>query len=165
MEFSISPDGERFPFPLGDDYQKEYKRLSIIARGEREKGREIVVFMGLGFVGAVMADAVDKETGEPGKFVIGMQRPSTRSFWKISLINRGVPPLKTEDPSEDFGDLKSGCAEMGAEIKVHDPYVAHWWEFENQDTYPAVGRSRSRFFRNQDHLKELRMCPKITEAL
>ena len=55
--------------------------------------------------------------------------------------------------------------EMGAEIKVHDPYVEHWWEFESQETYPAVGGSRSRFFRNQEKLKELRVCPTIAEAL
>jgi nucleotide sugar dehydrogenase len=58
--------------------------------------------MGLGFVGAVMAgvvaDSVDKTTGNPAKFVIGMQRPSTRSFWKIPLFNRGLSPVKAEDP-------------------------------------------------------------------
>jgi nucleotide sugar dehydrogenase len=46
---------------------------------------------------AVVADSVDKE-GRPGKFVIGMQRPSPRSFWKIPLMNRGVSPMKAEDP-------------------------------------------------------------------
>ena len=65
-------------------------------------GREIVVVMGLGFVGAVMAavvaDTVDKENGKPTKFVIGMQRPSTRSFWKIPWINRGISPISSEDP-------------------------------------------------------------------
>ena len=58
--------------------------------------------MGLGFVGAVMAavvaDATDKATGEPTRFVIGMQRPSTRSFWKIHYINRGLSPVEAEDP-------------------------------------------------------------------
>jgi UDP-N-acetyl-D-glucosamine dehydrogenase len=103
MEYSVSPDGERFALPEKDDYQKEYERLADIVKGQREKGREIVVVMGLGFVGAVMAavvaDSADKETGGPGKFVIGMQRPSTRSFWKIPLFNRGVSPVKAEDPS------------------------------------------------------------------
>ncbi|MHC4527991.1 MAG: GDP-mannose dehydrogenase, partial [Planctomycetota bacterium] len=58
--------------------------------------------MGVGFVGAVMAaivaDTVDKQTGKPSKFVIGCQRPSTRSFWKIPLLNQGVSPVKAEDP-------------------------------------------------------------------
>ncbi len=103
MEYSISPDGERFALPQEDDYKREYERLSIITKAEREKGREIVVVMGLGFVGAVMsavtADSVDKKTGKPNKFVIGMQRPSTRSFWKIPLFNRGVSPVSSEDPA------------------------------------------------------------------
>ena len=59
---------------------------------------------------------------------------------------------------EDVGDTRySGSeivirklAEMGAEIKVHDPYVEHWWEFEQQDTFPGVGQSKARFFRNQE---------------
>jgi UDP-N-acetyl-D-glucosamine dehydrogenase len=35
---------------------------------------------------------------KPNKFVIGMQRPSTRSFWKIPYLNRGVAPVEAEDP-------------------------------------------------------------------
>ena len=103
MEYSISPDGERFAIPQEDDYKSEYERLSLITKKEREKGHEIVVVMGLGFVGAVMAavvaDSVDKKTGQPNKFVIGMQRPSTRSFWKIPLFNKGISPVSAEDPA------------------------------------------------------------------
>ena len=103
MEYSISPDGERFPLPQQDDFEREFERLAKIAESQREKGKEIVVVMGLGFVGAVMAavvaDSVDKETGEPNKFVIGMQRPSTRSFWKIPLFNKGISPMSAEDPA------------------------------------------------------------------
>ncbi|MCK4793694.1 MAG: hypothetical protein KAV87_58740 [Desulfobacteraceae bacterium] len=69
-----------------------------------EKGREIVVVMGVGFVGAVMAaivaDTID-EIGQPSKFVIGMQRPSVRSYWKIPILNRGISPVKAEDPEVD----------------------------------------------------------------
>jgi UDP-N-acetyl-D-glucosamine dehydrogenase len=105
MEYSISPEGEKFSLPQEEDYQREFERLETLARSHKEKGREIVVVMGLGFVGAVMAgvvaDSVVKETGEPGKFVIGMQRPSTRSFWKIPLFNRGISPVKAEDPEVD----------------------------------------------------------------
>ncbi|MCP4715122.1 MAG: GDP-mannose dehydrogenase, partial [Deltaproteobacteria bacterium] len=43
----------------------------------------------------------EDENGKPGKFVIGMQRPSPRSFWKIGYINRGVPPVSSEDPKVD----------------------------------------------------------------
>ncbi|MCK4785282.1 MAG: GDP-mannose dehydrogenase, partial [Desulfobacteraceae bacterium] len=102
MEYSISPDGENFKIPDEEDYTKEYERLEKLVKEKREEGLEIVVVMGLGFVGAVMAgvvaDSVDKKTAKPGKFVIGMQRPSTRSFWKIPLFNRGISPVKAEDP-------------------------------------------------------------------
>ena len=141
--FSISPDGEAFPLPRPEDYQKEFKRLQKIVAAQRKEGREIVVVMGLGFVGAVMAgvvaDSVQKSTrtDENGamvrqgnvtlslskgmvrqahhdtlchpepvegplprfpKFVIGVQRPSVRSYWKIPLLNRGIAPVEAEDP-------------------------------------------------------------------
>lgn len=98
---SISPEGEEFRLPTEADYKTEFSRLEDLAARHREQGREIVVVVGLGFVGAVMAaviaDSTD-ESGNPGKFVIGMQRPSPRSFWKIPLIGRGVAPMKSEDP-------------------------------------------------------------------
>ena len=102
MDYSISPEGEKFKLPDEKDYRKEYERLFKLVERHRTEGHEIVVVMGLGFVGAVMAavvaDAVDKETGKPNKFVIGMQRPSVRSYWKIPLFNRGISPIKAEDP-------------------------------------------------------------------
>jgi UDP-N-acetyl-D-glucosamine dehydrogenase len=102
MEYSVSPDGEQFNLPQEEDYSLEYGRLEEIVTARREEGFEIVVVMGLGFVGAVMAgvvaDSVDSKTGKPNKFVIGMQRPSPRSFWKIPLFNRGISPVKAEDP-------------------------------------------------------------------
>ncbi|UCG47959.1 MAG: hypothetical protein JSU94_21075 [Phycisphaerales bacterium] len=100
--YSVSPAGEEFAIPGQDEYAAEYQRIESLVQVARSEGREIVVVMGVGFVGAVMAaivaDAVDKNTGRPGKFVIGCQRPSTRSYWKIPLLNRGVSPVKAEDP-------------------------------------------------------------------
>lgn len=105
MAFSVSPDGEKFPLPTEEQYAAEYQRLEKIVAEQRKQGREIVVVVGVGFVGAVMAavvaDTVDKKTGKPSKFVIGMQRPSTRSYWKIQYLNRGVSPVKAEDPEVD----------------------------------------------------------------
>ena len=99
---SVCPSGEVFQLPREKDYQKELKRLQRIVKEQRLKGREIVVVMGVGFVGAVMAgvvaDSVDAD-GNANKFVIGMQRPSTRSYWKIPYINRGVAPVEAEDPA------------------------------------------------------------------
>ena len=102
MEYSTSPEGEKFNLPSEEDHVREFDRLKRLAQEHRDQGQEIVVVMGLGFVGAVMAgvvaDSVDPNTGDANKFVIGMQRPSTRSYWKIPLFNRGVSPIKAEDP-------------------------------------------------------------------
>ena len=108
---SQAPNGELFPLPREGDYLSEFKRLQQIVHEQRSLGREIVVVMGLGFVGAVMAgvvaDTVDPTTGKPKKFVIGMQRPSTRSYWKIPYINRGIAPVESEDP--EVAPLISRC--------------------------------------------------------
>jgi hypothetical protein len=54
---------------------------------------------------------------------------------------------------------------MGAELRVHDPYVLHWWEFEKQDDYPASSYSLKRFFRGQEKLKDLRVEQDLKKAL
>jgi len=101
---SVSPSGEAFPLPRDEDYAAEYKRLEKLAAKARADGKEVVVVMGVGFVGAVMAaivaDTVDAK-GRPSKLVIGCQRPSARSYWKIPLLNRGEAPVKAEDPEVD----------------------------------------------------------------
>ena len=103
-EHSVNPAGERFPLPEKHEYEPELARLEKLAQAARAEGKEVVVVMGVGFVGAVMAaivaDTVDSG-GKPGKFVIGCQRPSTRSYWKIPLLNRGESPVKAEDPEVD----------------------------------------------------------------
>ena len=101
-QISTCPAGETFSLPTPEDYDIELKRLQKLVDEQRLMNREIVVVMGVGFVGAVMAgviaDSVDRTTGQPNKFVIGMQRPSPRSFWKIPYLNRGVAPVQAEDP-------------------------------------------------------------------
>ncbi len=47
--------------------------------------------------GAVTADA-ERDDGTPSKFVIGLQRPSHKSYWKIPALNRGESPVTSEDP-------------------------------------------------------------------
>jgi nucleotide sugar dehydrogenase len=100
--YSIDPAGERFAIPAEDQYAAEFKRIESLVESARDDGKEIVVVMGVGFVGAVMAaiiaDSVDKKSGKPGKFVIGCQRPSVRSYWKVPLLSRGISPVKAEDP-------------------------------------------------------------------
>lgn len=101
---SISPDGEEFPLPATEMYFEEYKRVETLTNKAREEGKEIVVVMGVGFVGSVMAaiiaDTKDKY-GNYTKFAIGCQRPSTRSYWKIPILNRGLSPVKSEDKEVD----------------------------------------------------------------
>ena len=99
---SVCPAGDTYTLPTGKDFTEEFDKLQHIVKEQRLKGREIVVVMGIGFVGAVMAavvaDSTDKKTAKPTKFVIGMQRPSPRSFWKIPYLNKGISPVKAEDP-------------------------------------------------------------------
>jgi nucleotide sugar dehydrogenase len=74
---------------------------------------------------------------------------------------------------EDVGDTRySGSelvvrklTEMGAEVRVHDPYVEAWHELESQDTYPSPGHSLARFFRNQDELTRTKVLKDLPEAL
>jgi nucleotide sugar dehydrogenase len=103
-EYSVSPSGEKFIIPEKNEYAGEFQRLQKLVDEARSKDMEIVVVMGVGFVGAVMAaivaDATDAD-GKSTKFVIGCQRPSTRSYWKIHLLNRGQSPVKAEDPEVD----------------------------------------------------------------
>jgi nucleotide sugar dehydrogenase len=74
---------------------------------------------------------------------------------------------------EDVGDTRySGSelivrklTEMGAEIRVHDPYVEHWWELEDQDHYPQPGYSRARFFHRQRSLGDLRIEKEMWKAM
>jgi nucleotide sugar dehydrogenase len=74
---------------------------------------------------------------------------------------------------EDVGDTRySGSelvvrklTEMGAEIRVHDPYVDHWWEFEAQDSYPSAEYNLKRFFRNQEKLSSLTVSHDLPTSL
>ena len=83
-EIAVSPQGETFPIPIKDEYNAEYLRLEKLAKEAKAEGKEIVVVMGLGFVGVVMAaivaDTKDKNRNY-SKYVICYQRPSVRSYW------------------------------------------------------------------------------------
>jgi nucleotide sugar dehydrogenase len=106
----------------------------------------------------------------------------TRSLHAAQLVrdalrNMNVPIASAEvlllgaSYREDVGDTRySGSevlirrlVEMGAEIRVHDPYVDRWYEFENQEDYPS--RTKAVFFRNQKKLKDLKVRKDLTEAL
>jgi nucleotide sugar dehydrogenase len=103
--------------------------------------------------------------------VAELVRDALRNMGKYVAASRCV--LLGAAYREDVGDTRySGSelvvrklAEMGAEVAVHDPYVAHWWELEAQEDYPAPGQSWSRFFRNQDHLSETQVDDDLSNAL
>lgn len=99
---SVCPAGREYPLPGAGDEAREFERIRQVVQQQRGLGREIVLVMGVGFVGAVMAgvvaDTVNLADGKPTKFVIGMQRPSPRSFWKIPYLNEGIAPVEAEDP-------------------------------------------------------------------
>jgi nucleotide sugar dehydrogenase len=96
-----------------------------------------------------------------------------------ALRNMGRPIASAEilvlgaSYREDVGDTRySGSelivrrlTEMGAELRVHDPYVLHWWEFEKQDEYPASTHSLKRFFRSQEKLKDLHVEQDLKKTL
>jgi UDP-N-acetyl-D-mannosaminuronate dehydrogenase len=52
---------------------------------------------------------------------------------------------------------------MGAEIRVHDPYVDQWFEFENQEEHSI--NNKSVFFRNQKKLKDLQVQKDLIKSL
>jgi nucleotide sugar dehydrogenase len=118
---SVSPSGEVFAIPTAAESRIELDALRERARASRDAGREIVVVIGLGFVGTVMAavvaDAADAQ-GRPSKFVIGLQRPSPRSYWKIRLLNRGDSPVSSEDP-EVPRIIRRCVSEKGSLVATH----------------------------------------------
>lgn len=97
---SIAPDGTKYPLPTGDDGILEKQKILKITEEQRKLGRKIVTVQGMGFVGCVMAivvaDAEDKD-GNPFYYVHGHQRPSKRSFYKVPVINTGIPPVSSSD--------------------------------------------------------------------
>ncbi|MCF8364271.1 MAG: hypothetical protein K9H16_00725 [Bacteroidales bacterium] len=109
-KYSVSPDGVKYEIPAKQNYAAEFDRVKSLSDAAKAEGKEIVVVMGVGFVGAVMAAIVADTKDEKGnytKFVIGCQRPSERSYWKIPVLNTGVSPVKAEDPEVD--ELISRC--------------------------------------------------------
>jgi nucleotide sugar dehydrogenase len=101
LKVSIAPDGKEYALPTEEESAKEREVLKKITEEQRALGRKIVAVQGLGFVGCVMAtvvaDATDKN-GNPYYYVHGHQRASKRSYWKVPVINTGVPPVSSSDP-------------------------------------------------------------------
>ncbi len=55
---STAPNGETFPLPTPEDYDREILSLQLLCKSQHDRGRQAVLVMGVGFVGAVMAGVV-----------------------------------------------------------------------------------------------------------
>jgi UDP-N-acetyl-D-glucosamine dehydrogenase len=72
---------------------------------------------------------------------------------------------------EDVGDSRySGSeiivrrlTEMGAKLRVHDPYMTQWQEFETQEDFPE--QTRARFFSRQTGLTRLQILKDMWAAM
>jgi UDP-N-acetyl-D-glucosamine dehydrogenase len=89
---SISPvTGQKYDVPVEDDHNGLKKFIEI------NKGKNIIVVQGLGFVGTVMSLVVASSDNSEYA-VIGVDQATETSYWKIADINAGVCPIISSDP-------------------------------------------------------------------
>jgi UDP-N-acetyl-D-glucosamine dehydrogenase len=123
QNFSLAPDGTEYDLPNEEQSKIEREEIIRITEEQRKLGRKIVTVQGLGFVGCVMAvviaDATDKN-GEPIYYVHGHQRASKRSFWKVPVINTGIPPVSSSD--KEVPELFERCVNQKQNFRAtwHD---------------------------------------------
>lgn len=97
---SIAPDGSVYSIPTEVEIQAWFDKLARRAARHRKQGRRIVVVQGLGFVGAAVAAVVADATnssGQPSYFVIGVDLPSSNSYWRVAKLNDGLTPVVSSD--------------------------------------------------------------------
>jgi len=78
-----------------------FEEISERARAAREEGREVVLVLGLGFVGtAVVANlARTTKAGARSFFVIGLDRDDAAGGQKAESLDQGRSPTYADDPS------------------------------------------------------------------
>ena len=81
-EHSMSPAGEQFVIPTAHDHTAEFERIEKLVQQARREGKEIVVVMGVGFVGAVMAAIIADTQDEKGKHQV-CHRMSAAQYAKL----------------------------------------------------------------------------------
>lgn len=101
--WSRAENGELYEIPCSlEQYQTERLRLMTKVACQRLLGRKVIVNVGIGYIGtaniAAAASAINA-TGKPAYLVIGYQRPSAHSSWKVNFMNRGLPTITTADNS------------------------------------------------------------------
>lgn len=118
---STDPYEGRFLIPTKEEYEVEKKKVREIIDARRREGNQVVVVQGLGFVGTIMATIVAKAEH---KFVVGLQRASVRSYWKIPWINSARSPVESEDPK--VAELLSEVVTKGKFIATFVEEVMQW---------------------------------------
>lgn len=86
--------------PNDIEERAEISKIKELCAKERDKGKQIVVVQGLGFVGSVVSAVIaDCEVNEKSPyFVVGVNKLGHDSYRKIHKINSGECPFKAEDP-------------------------------------------------------------------
>ena len=96
QNISKSPvTGKEYEIPVIQD-----DKAGIDAFIALHPGKKVVVVQGLGFVGSVMGLVVANALTEEYA-VIGIDLPTTASYWKIRSINEGIFPVIASDPKID----------------------------------------------------------------
>ena len=98
---SVSPDGTVYSMPDEADHRAEPARMEVLVSEARAKGQEIVVVMGVGFVGAVMAaiiaDTTDSE-GSPPSLQSACKGRAQGATGGYPCSTRGSRPSKRKTP-------------------------------------------------------------------
>lgn len=89
---SISPITKKeYKVPVDDRDSEGIKNFL-----DKNKGKDVVIVQGLGFVGSAMALVVANSSHDYA--VIGVDIPTESSYWKIGAINDGDIPIVSSDP-------------------------------------------------------------------
>ena len=116
INISTNPlNGKEYPMPESNN-----DKLGIDAFIEKNKGKQVVIVQGLGFVGAVMslvcANALTEEYA-----VIGVDLARKDTFWKIKSINEGVFPVIASDPKIEI--FYQNAMKKGNLYATYDSYA------------------------------------------
>ena len=101
-DYSVSPSGEKFAIPIEQEYARELERIESLVAEARKEGKEIVVVMGVGFVGAVMAaiiaDTVDKQTGGRASSSSAVSARALEATGRYRCLTEGSRPSRPRTP-------------------------------------------------------------------
>ncbi len=99
-----SPFNDQFSFNYSPE--TEQKKIDYFIQPKRN----VVVVMGLGFVGTAMCAALaaaEDSNGQPLYSVIGVDLADENNYWKIGRLNEGKPPVYSSDERLEQGIQKA----------------------------------------------------------